>query len=56
MNTTPSTAIRRRIDYATHRTLPILDEHGSRTVIRGGLLPGDAPSAPTLRIDPISDG
>ena len=29
MNTTPGTAIRRRIDYATHRTLPISDEHGS---------------------------
>ena len=56
MSTTPSTAIRRRIEYATHRTLPILDEHGSRTVIRRVLLPGDAPITPTLRIDPICDG
>ena len=56
MNTTPGTAIRRRIDYATHRTLPISDEHGSRTAMRRVLLPGDAPSAPTLRIDPICDG
>ena len=55
MNTTPSTAIRRRIEYATHRTLPILDENGSTTAIRRVLLPGDAPITPTLRIETICD-